>query len=214
MNRMFAALASAALMSSLALPAQAVGLSFSGPLAVVDLNNGGHYSGSFLGTGFSGVIDDTTAAGYITDGTLRTDFGCCIAAGGLSILNDVVLGADQASLLNQLFGGANYSAGDLIDQVDIEGDSATAGGGRIEVGLSFVFAPTTFASSSDVGAFNPAVASHSLFFIFEEDLNGVDLYSGLGPASVAAVPWPAPVWLMGAGLAVVGGAVRRQRVSG
>ena len=125
-----------------------------------------------------------------------------------------VLGADQASLLNQLFGGANYSAGDLIDQVDIEGDSATAGGGRIEVGLSFVFAPTTFASSSDVGAFNPAVASDSLFFIFEEDINGTDLYSGLGPATVAAVPWPASVWLMGAGLAVVGGAVRRQRVSG
>ena len=215
MVRMHVALASVVLMSLTVVPAMAANISFSGPLQVIDLDDGGRYSGAAAGTTFSGFIDDTTFVGQISDGTTLTTFDCCIAAGGLSILNDVVLGADEAMLLNQLSGAPTFSAGDVIDQVDIEGDSTTVGGGRIEVGLSFVFAPSTFSgASNDRDLFDPNAASQRLFFIFEEDALGGDLYSGLGPATVAAVPWPAPAWLMGAGLAVIGGVVRRRRGRG
>ncbi|MCB1907357.1 MAG: hypothetical protein KDH15_08300 [Rhodocyclaceae bacterium] len=201
----------ALLASSVAVPgAEAAGIAFSGPLQIVEFDNGGgRYSGVPLGTLFSGMIDDTSFAGSISDGRTTTVFDCCIAAGGFELTNDLVLDADQAALFNQLAGAGRFAAGEVVDLVDIEGDTG-AGGGRIEVGLSFVFSPTTFAGPSDTALFDPGKASAAAFFVFEEDASGLAVYSGIGP--ISAVPGPDSAWLMSIGMAVVAaGVVRRRR---
>ena len=114
-------------------------INFSGQLDLIELDSGsGVYSGVPIGTVFFGSIDDQTANGSISDGITLTPFGCCIAAGGLSILNDTLLTADDAVFLNSLAGSMIFSAGDLVDGVDIEGDATTSGGGRIKIGLSYI----------------------------------------------------------------------------
>ncbi|MCB1914907.1 MAG: hypothetical protein KDG52_04205 [Rhodocyclaceae bacterium] len=189
--------------------ADAAGIVFSGPLQVIEFDTGaGRYSGVALGTLFSGFIDDTSFAGSISDGLTRTDFDCCIAAGGLELHDDLLLDAGQAALFNLLAGAGRFAEGDLIDLVDIEGDTDT-GAGRIEVGLSFVFAPTTFSGPSDVSMFDPGKASAAAFFLFEESAVGADIYSGIGP--ISAVPWPPSAWLMGVGLAIVAAGTGRRR---
>ncbi len=120
-------------------------INFSGHLDFIETDNGGGiYSGTPLGTIFSGHIDDATANGQISNGIKLTLFDCCISAGGLSISNDLSLSADYAALLNHLTGSSMYSAGDLIDVVDIERDTTTPGNGRIEVGLSYIFGSSAF----------------------------------------------------------------------
>ncbi len=85
--------------------AHASNISFSGQLDIVEEDSGGAvYSGVAIGTDFSGAIDDSTANGFISDGTTITSFGCCIAAGGLSVSNNETLNASDAALLNSLAG--------------------------------------------------------------------------------------------------------------
>jgi hypothetical protein len=165
-------------------------VSFSGQLGSVDVDTGGGvYSGVPLGTDFNGSIDDDSATGTITDGVTMTDFGCCIAAGGLSVDNNVTLKADDASLINSLLGSPVYSAGDVIDFVEVEGDAITAGGGRIEVGLSFVFDKNTFKNGKASNyPFNPDDAILGVFFIFEEDSVGTEIYSAVGVLDQFAFP--------------------------
>ena len=201
MRRSLAAIA-ALLATTIAAPAvQAKPIEFAGPLRVVEFDSGaGRYSGVPLGTRFSGSIDDTTFAGTISDGVTTTLFDCCIAAGGFELIDDLTLDADQAALFNQIAGAGRFAEGDVFDLVDIEGDT-DAGGGRIEVGLSFLFSPSTFAGPSDRDRFDPGRAAAAAFFVFEEDANGLDVYSGIGP--ISAVPGPASGWMMAVGLAFV-----------
>lgn len=195
------------------LQAPAAPISFEGKLAVVDVDSGGAiYSGTSIGTTFTGFIDDVTANGSISNGAITTPFGCCIAAGGLSVSDNLILDADTATLLNTLMGSSMFSPGDAIDGIDLEGDAASAGGGRIEVGLSYVFSADTFANT-DPGnyPFDPSDVLLALFFILEEAPGGTDIYSGLGPLSASqVVPLPAAAWLLGAGLLFLAGFGRRR----
>lgn len=156
-------------------------IDFGGQLDIVEEDDGGAvYSGVPLGTVFSGAIDDVSANGFISDGTTLTSFGCCIAAGGLSVDNDEILDADTATLLNSL-AGTNFVAGDLIDTINIEGDAVTSGGGRIEIGLSFILDPLAFDDDSlDNYPPDPGDILISLFFIAEDDNLGSGIYSAIG----------------------------------
>lgn len=163
--------------------AHAAGIDFSGQLDVVLEDNGNaRYSGTPLGTDFVGSIDDETFDGFIIDaiGTTNTDFTCCIAAGGLDVSNDSVLDADTAALINSI-AGTSFVAGDLMDTVDIEGDAMTPGGGRIEVGLSFVLDPLAF-DNGDIANYphGPEDVITAVFFIVESDNTDQEIYSAIG----------------------------------
>lgn len=175
-------------------------INFSGTLDIVELDlGGGVYSGTPIGTMFNGYIDDVTANGVITDGTKLTSFGCCIAAGGLDVTNDFVIDADYAMYFNQLSNSSSFSAGDIFDIVDIEGDESVSGGGRIEVGLSYILDKNAFSDESLSNyPFDPSDVLLALFFIAEENSSGDDIYSAVG--QINAVPLPATIWLFGAGI--------------
>lgn len=167
------------------LSAQASIVNFSGQLDYIQLDQGGGvYSGVAIGTGFLGSIEDTDANGYISDGTTLTPFGCCIAAGGLNVTNDMILTEEDAAFLNSVMGSSQYSPGDRVDIIDIEGDSNTLSGGRIEIGLSYVFNSSTF-SNDDLSnyPFSADDVELALFFIFEENASGEDIYSAAGQIS-------------------------------
>jgi hypothetical protein len=160
-------------------------LTFEGQLDVIVADaGGGVYSGTPIGTHFSGVINDVTEFGKISNGTTQINFSCCIAAGGIEVSDNFVLDADTAALLNSLAGTTLFNAGDLIDNVNIEGDALISGTGRIEVGLSFIFAPDTFSvADPDSYPFDPNDVLISVFFITEEqDYAGPEiiLYDAVG----------------------------------
>jgi hypothetical protein len=180
--------------------AQGATIDFTGLLDHVDLDLGGaEYSGVSLGTRFTGAIDDETFGGFITDGTTRTDFTCCIAAGGIDITNNVALDQDAVDLLNSWLGPGFFAVGHSIDLLDIEGDIATAGGGRIEVGLSYILQPDAFADEDSGNyPFDPAKVYLTLFFIHEENSGSTAIFDGTGP--VDAVPLPATAWLLLTGM--------------
>lgn len=169
-------------------------INFSGQLDVILEDSGGAvYSGTPIGTTFTGSIDDVTANGQISDGTTVTTFTCCtLAAGGLDVSNDDQLDAATATLLNTLAGSTLFSAGDFIDTVNIEGDATTASGGRIEVGLSYILNPSAFINDDPSNyPFNQNDLLLSLFFILEEDASGTnDIYDVVGaldaPASTSS----------------------------
>jgi len=186
-------------------------IDFSGDLVFIETDEGGAvYSDVPLGTTFSGSIDDVTANGFITDGATRIDFTCCIAAGGRGpFSNDTLLDADDAALLNMLAGKPIFSDGDLVDGVDIEGDTTTAGGGRIEVGLSYILDPDTFISTDPPNSpFDANDVLLELFFIVEENSADAEIYNSIGRISV--VPLPASLWLFGSALALLGWSKRRE----
>lgn len=189
-------------------------LSFDGELDAIATDVGGIYTGTALGTSFSGQIDDGNANGFITDGTTTTAFSCCIAAGALEVSNNEVLTSDEALLLNMLLGSSAYSAGDVFDIIDLEGDAATTDGGRIEVGLSFIFDAATFNNSSLANyPFDPSLLQVSAFFIFEEDANGNELYSAAGlldQATFATPVAPPIVLVVTGGLAMLARTRRAQ----
>lgn len=165
--------------------ATAATIGFSGELDIVFEDPGGAvYSGVPTGTTFSGEIDDASASGFITDGTTRTDFGCCAAAGGLEVTNDEPVSSDVAAVLNALQSVRTFVPGDVIDLIDLEGD-AVFGDHRIEVGLSFVFDGATFSDDSlSSYPFDPADLLFSVFFIVEEDdwlgPDDIEIYNALG----------------------------------
>jgi len=165
-------------------------VSFSGPLDFIELDTGGGvYTGTPIGTNFNGSINDVSETGAITDGTTATTFGCCIAAGGLDVSNNFTLRAGDAALLNALLGSSFFSRGDKVDVIDIEGDAFTAGDGRIEIGLSYIFAKNTFSNNSNSNyPFDPNDVLISLFFIFEEDSSGDEIYSAVGKLTDSTIP--------------------------
>ena len=195
--------------------ARAATVNFAGDLDFIALDLGGAvYSGVPLGTLFTGMIDDVTGVGSITDGTTTTLFSCCIAAGQLTVNNDVMLSADEAALANALTGTSQFNTVDIYDIIDIEGDAAT-GGGRIEVGLSFLFASTTFPDDDPSNyPFDPDDVLYSLFFISEFisvlGSNDVEIYSAAGSLNEVPLPAALPLFLSAlGGLGLVAGFRRK-----
>ena len=172
-------------------------ISFAGNLDDVQLDLGGAvYSGVSEGTAFSGVIDDVTADGEITGGGISTSFSCCIAAGALELSDNVTVTAEIIDELSMLPGLPTLSLGDMVDLIDLEGDETTPGGGRIEVGLSFVLKPDAF-DSEDLSnyPFDSADLLFTLFFIVEEgpsspSMPDNDIYAALGVVNTLSVPEP------------------------
>jgi hypothetical protein len=69
-------------------------INFTGQLDIILQDNGSAvYSSVPVGTTFFGAINDGTFSGFISDGTTRTDFSCCIDSIGLEVANDEVLNA-------------------------------------------------------------------------------------------------------------------------
>jgi hypothetical protein len=161
-----------------------------GQLDIVVVDTGsGIYSGTPIGTNISGFINPVPTSGEITNGTTLTAFGCCIAAGGLSVTNNELLDAGTAALLNNLAGSVLFSAGGLVDIINIEGDTTTAAGGRIEIGLSYVFDQGTFSNESlDNYPFDPNDVLLGLFFIVEEDAGSGVVYSAVGKLDSGIMP--------------------------
>jgi len=157
-------------------------VNFFGQLDIVEVDTGGGiYSGTPLGTNIFGFINPDPTSGEITNGTIQTTFGCCIAAGGLSVTDNELLDADTAALLNNLAGSPLFSAGDIVDIINIEGDTATAAAGRIEIGLSYIFNEIEFSNESlDNYPFDPNEVLLSLFFIAEFNAGSGEIYSAVG----------------------------------
>ena len=164
------------------LHAQASVINFKGILDFIEYDEGGGvYSEVSAGTVFEGSIDEYHANGFISNGKTLTLFGCCIAAGGLSVSNNMVLTHDEVAYLNGVLGSQEYSVGDVVDSINIEGDKTTDNGGRVEIGISYILPADSF-DSDDLGNY-PVEQNDielSLFFIHEEDSNGQDIYSAGG----------------------------------
>ena len=189
----------AMVLAMLSLASSAETINFSGQLDVIDDSSGAVYSGATTSTNFSGNIDDVTANGSISDGATVTSFGCCIAAGGFSITNNEVLDASSAAFLNSIIGSSTFSAGDVVDTVDIEGDATTAGGGRIEVGLNYILDGNTFSNTDSSNyPFKQDDLLLALFFIVEEDINGDTIFDAVGqldPVPPPVATYLAPGWV-------------------
>jgi hypothetical protein len=193
-----------------ALEGHAATIPISGTLDVVVVDQGGAvYSGSAIGTPFSGSISDVTFGGQITNGSTATSFGCRIAAGGLEVFNDEAIDAASAAVLNQLTGSSLFAAGQVYDSVNLEGDATTAGGGRIEVGVSYLLDASAFSDSLPSNyPFDPAAVRVALFFVFEENSSGQAIFDGIGRLR----PLPEPSfagWVVGCALLWVGIRARR-----
>ncbi|MEM9343905.1 MAG: VPLPA-CTERM sorting domain-containing protein [Pseudomonadota bacterium] len=131
-----------------------------------------------VGTPISGMIDDQTFNGSVTGPPGTLEFGCCVAAGGLEIDNDLVLSADDAADLNSIQSDLTFVAGQIIDLVDIEGDDGDDTD-RVEVGVSLLYGPTAF-DSDDPSGYPPGEAPIlGLFFLLEEEADDV-VYSAIG----------------------------------
>jgi PEP-CTERM motif len=189
-------------------------IDISSKLEAVPVDDGtGIFAGAPIATPFSGFIDDATANGQLGDGTTIVSFACCIAAGGLEIFNDEMLDAETAALLNSLPGVSGYAEGDLVDSVNIEGDVETAAGGRIEIGVSYLFGSGTFADTLPSNyPFDPKAVRLALFFIFEEDATGSEVFNAVGRLATAPVPEPSTIalWFVGAAILTIFHARRRR----
>ena len=174
-------------------------IAIQGSLGFVSDQGGGVYAGVGVGAAFSGFIDDASFAGEISDGATLTSFGCCIAAGGLAVQNDIAIDSATAALLNALSGTSAFSAGQVFDGVDIEGDVATAGGGRLEVGVSYLLDASAFSDGAASNyPFDPSDLRVALFFIHEEDGVGQDVYDGIGLLTTVPEPSVAALLAIGA----------------
>ena len=152
---------------------------FSGQLGIVETDlGGGVYSGFPVGTNLFGAMNLLTSEGFISDGVTQTPLDN--RGDGLEVWNDFVLDTEDAALLNTL-SGAGFVAGDEIDVLSIAGDTQTAGGGLLEVGLDYVLDPLAFDDESlNNYPFSGQDLLVPLFFIDEEDDQGTDIYSAVG----------------------------------
>ena len=153
-------------------PVLAANIKFSGQLGFVEDDGGAIYSGVPIGTVFSGTIDDVTFSGFISDGTILTQFGCCLDDGrGLFVNNDHILDADDNETI-EFLAAIGLVEGDLIDEITLGGAAFTSGGNRIETGLYYVLDSLAFDDDSrDNYPPNPADILATIFFIEERSTN-------------------------------------------
>ena len=160
--------------------AQAATLNFAGDIDVI-LEESGTSELSVLlpvGTPITGAIDDETFNGSISGPPGTLVFGCCIAAGGLEITDDIVLGDAGAALLNSLDSSFAFLPDQMFDLVDIEGDVGDDEE-RIEVGVSLLYSSGVF-DGDDPSQYPPGVEPVlGLFFILQE-IGDEDVYSAIG----------------------------------
>lgn len=156
-------------------------ISFGGQIDIItEQTFTGTFSGNPIGTPVSGFIDDVSFSGELTVGARTEAFSCCIDAGGLDVSNNTVLEADDVAQLNALMGAPTYSVGDQIDGVDIEGDVILAGGNRLQVTVSYVFDPATFANGGlNNYPFDPSAVVLAYFQFLEENAND-KLFEAMG----------------------------------
>jgi len=155
---------------------------FQGQLSIVEEDNGGSvYSGVPIGSDFSIEIDLVTAFSTISDGTTVTPFSAFFSNGSFfEVTNDFVVEADDAAFVNSL-AGTNFVAGDLVDLIELAGVALTSGGGSIEIGVSYVLDPLAFDDENPNNyPPDPDDILTTIFFIDEEDVQGVEIYSAAG----------------------------------
>lgn len=160
-----------------------------------------------VGTSVAGRIDDPGGEGSIGPAptgptSISIPFTCCIFAGldegaadiGLELTDDETLDADFADTLNLLFGPGTFSAGQVVDIVDLEGDRAV-GSGRFEAGISLIFASDQYGASEvpDIlGDFASVLGA--VFFVAEFDSAEEEVFSAVGKlTSLGPVTGPTPV---------------------
>ena len=198
----------------IAAPTFSATVPFSGPLRIVETDLIGIYSGTPLGTEFSGSIDDVSFDGSITDGTTETVIDCCVLELdelGISIENDRQLTVDDADFLNEIAEEQRFTAGMMVDLVDVEGDTPTAGSGRLEVGLSFILDSAAFPDDDPSNyPFAPDDVLLGLYFIVEEDIELGDVYEAYGRNDLAAIPLPGAAWLFVSACGLLGWLRNRQ----
>jgi hypothetical protein len=206
-------------------PSSAAIISFTdAPLVNVDTDNGmGKFANTPDMTPFSGSLDFTQDAtgmiasltGSISGGGNSQDFACCSSgiAGGIEVSNgDTPLIQEDVDFINMIAGQTIVSLGDIIDSIDIEGDATTAGGGRIEVGVSYILAGDAFDDESPSNyPFDESKIKLAVWFILEEAPGGADIYDAIGRIQV--VPLPASVWLFGSAIGLLGFARRRAKTA-
>jgi len=164
-------------------------LSFTGEITFIGVDKGDQtYSGVSLGDVFHGEMNLLSSNGYISDGALVTEFGCCLSEPpGLLITNDEVLIAEDAEIINDIT-GTSFSAGDTIDSIGIEGSVNTANGPFV-VGLYFVVDSSAFENESrDNYPPDPSDVLASAFYIVEEQAPSLtisfDTFDNLYPDSI------------------------------
>jgi len=167
-------------------------ITFSGQLEVIETDIGGRvYSGVPLGTRFFGAINRFTSDGFISDGTITTEFDCCVdeSLPGLSVENDAVLEEGDGELLAAL-GVPGFVDGDTVDIFEIGGAAITADGSRISVELIYVLDSLAFDDDSrDNYPPDPADLLATLFLIVEDEERGLtisfDTFDNLGEDAIA-----------------------------
>ena len=175
-------------------------IEFEGELVLILEDDGtAEYSGVPVGTRYTGQIDDVTGVGSLSGGGTTTDFGCCIFAGSgagnpVEISNDQFVDSASAAAINSILPNPLFTGGDMIDVINVEGDTLLPNGNRIEIGLSYIFDGSTFPDASLSNyPFAPTSPLLTLFFILEEDATfTTDLYSALGVVDVGVAPTPGP----------------------
>jgi len=157
-------------------------VAFIGNMDLIEADTGGSdYSGTAQGTTFSGYFDDVDFIGEITNGSIRTEFGCSITQDCAEVINNLVLESDDISGFNMLAGSPIFSAGQIVDSVAIGSDIPVAGGGTLLIGLAYIFDPDTY--DNDIlnnFTFDPDAAIISTFFVVEEDAFENSVFSGGG----------------------------------
>lgn len=170
--------------------------------------------GEGAGNGSRFVSAFNSTLGTIVNGSVRGYAGTAINFAGELLQNSGVdfsgAPAEYATTgLNSVTGGgpgwAPAIAGVGLGSAIISGFNAA---------LFYLGATSNDTSSNDPGNAAPNVryGNSSQFATLTLDTSGVVTYN-LAAAQVAAVPLPAAVWLMGAGLMALGGAARRRKAA-
>lgn len=179
LNRVFSVL-----VLLVSLPVSAQVLSLAGNLDVITDNTGqSMFSSAVQGDALRIDIDATTADGFVSvAGGAPFAFDCCIAAGGVDAVNDLELDVETALTFNTLLGVNQFSAGDTVDILQVEGDQLTPTGSRIEAGVTFILAGSAIVEGEQY-VLNTDDILLSIGFVLEEFMN-VDTFSAVGVVSV------------------------------
>jgi hypothetical protein len=154
-------------------------INFSGPLKIIQEDNGGAiYSGVPIDTEFFLEFDLATGISSISDGTTVTFSNRRIDTD--DSINDVTLDAPSAALINSL-AGTSFVAGDIVDIIFVETCPFTSGGGEICFWVTYLLDPLAFDSESPSNyPPDPGDILATVFDIEEIDNLGLTIYRATG----------------------------------